>query len=99
MATASPVREQVVQARAMDPLVLLGCIIIVAAALTWVVPAGQYKRTSNIQKDALVQVVPGSYTRVPRHPVGIGGVLVAIPQGLEKAASIVFYVLLAGAAL
>ncbi len=99
MATAAPVRERVMEARAMDPLVLLGCIIIVAAALTWVVPAGQYKRTSNTQGDALIQVVPGSYMRVPRHPVGVGGVLVAIPQGLEKAASIVFYVLLAGAAL
>src|SRR5215831_18037192 len=99
MATASPVKEQVVQSRAMDPLVLLGCIIIAAAALTWVVPAGQYKRTSNSQGDALVQVVPGSYARVPRHPVGIGGILVSIPEGLEKAASIIFYVLIAGAAL
>jgi len=43
--------------------------------------------------------VPGSYMRVPRHPVGIGGVLVSIPQGLEKAAPVVFFVLLAGAAL
>ena len=99
MATASPVRKQVVQAKGMDPVVLLGCILVVAAALTWVVPAGQYKRTSNSEGDALAQVVPGSYVRVPRHPVGVGGVLESIPQGLERAASIVFYVLLAGAAL
>ena len=98
MATAAPIRERVVQAKAMDPLILLGCMIILAAALTWVVPAGQYKRSPNTQ-DSLVQVLPGSYMRVPRQPVGIGGVLLAIPQGLEKAASIVFYVLLAGAAL
>ena len=55
MATASPVRRQVVQGKAMDPVVLLGCILVVAAALTWVVPAGQYKRTSNSEGDALAR--------------------------------------------
>ena len=69
-----------------------------AVALTWVIPAGQYERSSDSQ-NGRTQVVPGSYKRVPPRRVGLGGLLLAIPQGLDKAAPIVFFVLLAGAAL
>lgn len=82
----------------MDPLLLLGSIIIVAVALTWVIPAGQYERSPDPQ-GGKIQVVPGSYKRVPPRPVGLGGLLLSIPQGLVKAAPIVFFVLLSGAAL
>jgi uncharacterized ion transporter superfamily protein YfcC len=84
--------------RTTDPLLLLGFIIVVAAALTWVIPAGQYQRSPDSQNGRM-QVVPGSYQRVPARPVGLGGVLLSIPQGLVQAAPIVFFVLLAGAAL
>jgi uncharacterized ion transporter superfamily protein YfcC len=82
----------------MDPLLLLGAILIVAVALTWVIPAGQYERSSDSQ-NGRTQVVPDSYKRVPPHPIGLGGLLLAIPDGLDRAAPIVFFVLLAGAAL
>jgi uncharacterized ion transporter superfamily protein YfcC len=49
--------------RTMDPLLLLGSIIIVAVALTWVIPAGQYERSPDPQSGK-IQVVPGSYKRV-----------------------------------
>jgi uncharacterized ion transporter superfamily protein YfcC len=82
----------------MDPLILLGSIIIVAVALTWVIPAGTYDRLPDSENGS-VQVVPSSYRTVPSRPVGIGGLLLCIPQGLIKAAPVLFYVLIAGAAL
>jgi len=85
-------------ARSMDPLLLLGSIILFAAALTWIIPAGQYERISDSQSGAIT-VVPGSYKYVHSHPVGLGGLLLSIPIGLAKAASIIFYVLICGAAL
>jgi uncharacterized ion transporter superfamily protein YfcC len=84
--------------KTIDPLLLLGSVILIAAALTWVIPSGQYERSSDSRTGAIT-VVPGSYHGVPSHPVGIGGVLLSIPRGLVGAASIIFYVLLSGAAL
>ncbi len=98
MATAVSVRESVGSRRGIDPLLLLGTIILMAVALTWLIPAGQYLRSPDAQSGRM-QVVPGSYKRVPSHPVGVGGLLLAIPQGLIEAAPIVFFVLLGGAAL
>jgi uncharacterized ion transporter superfamily protein YfcC len=82
----------------MDPLLLLGSIIVLAALLTWILPAGQFNRQTDPQTHRTV-VVPGSYTSVPRHPVGLWGTLVSIPQGLVEAGEVVFFVLLAGGAL
>lgn len=83
--------------RSIDPLLLLGAFIVLAAALTWIIPAGQYQR--QVDANGRAQVLPGSYKRVEPHPLGVGGVLLSIPQGLVKAAPIVFFVLLGGAAL
>src|SRR5258708_7509583 len=82
----------------MDPLLLIGSIIVLAAILTWVLPAGQFERQTDPQTHRTV-VVPGSYKSVPQHPVGPWGTLVSIPQGLVQAAEVVFFVLLAGGAL
>jgi uncharacterized ion transporter superfamily protein YfcC len=82
----------------MDPLLLLGAIIVLAALLTWILPAGQFERKSDPQTHRTV-VVPGSYKSVVRHPVGPWGTLVSIPQGLVEAGEVVFFILLAGGAL
>jgi uncharacterized ion transporter superfamily protein YfcC len=84
--------------RTMDPILLIGSIILLAALLTWILPAGRFERRRDPQTGRTL-VVPGSYKPVPRNPVGPWGVLVSIPQGLEEAAAVVFYVLLAGAAI
>jgi len=85
-------------ARTMDPLLLLGSVILVAVVLTWIIPAGQYERVSNPQMGAAT-VVPDSYRRLPAHPIGLGGLLLSVPKGLVRAAEIIFYVFIAGAAL
>ncbi len=84
--------------RTLDPLLLIGSIIVLAAMLTWVLPAGQFERETDAQTHRTV-VVPGSYKSVARHPVGPWGALVSIPEGLLEAAEVVFFVLLAGGAL
>src|SRR5258708_7133881 len=84
--------------RSMDPLLLIGSIIVLAAILTWVLPAGRFDRKTDPQTHRTV-VVPGSYKSVAQHPVGPWGTLVSIPQGLAEAGEVVFFVLLAGCAL
>jgi uncharacterized ion transporter superfamily protein YfcC len=82
----------------MDPLLLIGSIVVLAAVLTWILPAGRFERTHDAASGRTM-VVPGSFKNVPRNPIGPWGVLTSIPQGLTEAAAIVFYVFLAGAAI
>src|SRR5579871_6190471 len=84
--------------RTVDPLLLLGSILVLAAILTWIVPAGRFDRITDPQTQR-TSVVPGSYQQVARSPVGLWGALVAIPQGLGEAGEVVFFVLLAGGAM
>lgn len=84
--------------RSMDPILLVGSVILLAAVLTWILPAGRFARHRDPQTGRTI-VVPGSYKSVPRNPIGLWGVLVSIPQGLNEAAAVVFYIFLAGGAL
>jgi uncharacterized ion transporter superfamily protein YfcC len=79
------------------PLILLVFCVIAAAALTWVLPSGQYDRREDKAAGREV-VVPGTYHEVPASPVGPFDALVAIPKGMSDAASIIFYVFLVGGA-
>lgn len=79
------------------PLVLLTLFCILAAVLSYVLPAGQYARRLNTATGREV-VVPGSYHRVPPTPVGPLDVAVAIPKGLAAAGAVVFMIFLAGGA-
>ena len=79
------------------PLILLVLCVLVAAILTWVLPAGEYDR----REDKVAQrevVVAGTYHAVPASPVGPFDALVAIPKGMADASSIIFYVFLVGGA-
>lgn len=80
------------------PLALLiGCTFF-AAALTWVLPAGEYERRDDAATGRRV-VVAGTYHGVPAAPVGPGGAVLAVPKGLIDAASVVVVILLVGGAL
>jgi uncharacterized ion transporter superfamily protein YfcC len=79
------------------PLTLLVLCVLVAAILTWVLPAGQYDR----REDPVAQrevVVAGTYHAVHASPVGPFDALVAIPKGMADASAIIFYVFLVGGA-
>jgi uncharacterized ion transporter superfamily protein YfcC len=79
------------------PLVLLTLFIMLAAVLSYVLPAGQFARRPNAATGREV-VVPGSYHRVPSTPVGPLQVAVSIPRGLADAGAVVFLIFLAGGA-
>jgi uncharacterized ion transporter superfamily protein YfcC len=79
------------------PAVLLGGAVIVAAALTWVLPAGEYARRDDPATGRRV-VIAGTYHRVPAAPVGLLGAAVAVPRGFVAAAEVIAVVLFVGGA-
>jgi uncharacterized ion transporter superfamily protein YfcC len=82
--------------RVPHPLTLLcGCILLAAAA-SYVLPAGRYER----RRDAVGRdlVVAGTYHAVPPTPVHPFQALVAIPGGMVDAAGVIFFVFLIGGA-
>src|SRR5436309_2370691 len=79
------------------PLVLLVAGTALAAAASWVLPAGHYERRDDPVTGRRV-VVAGTYHAVPPRPVGPWRALVAIPKGMADAASVIFFVFLIGGA-
>jgi len=79
-------------------MALLAACILTAAALTYIVPAGQYERREDPKINRTV-VVAGSYHRVPPSPVNPFRALVAVPKGIMNAADVLALVFMAGAAL
>jgi uncharacterized ion transporter superfamily protein YfcC len=73
---------------------LVGCVLL-AAALTWVLPGGKYQRREDPATGRSV-VVAGTYSEVARHPVGPFEAFVAIPKGIVDAASVIGLVFLIG---
>ena len=79
------------------PIVLLLGAVIIAALLTWVLPAGEYSRKKDDATGRQV-VVAGTYHRVAASPTGPWAAAVSIPRGFVEAADVVMVVLLAGGA-
>jgi uncharacterized ion transporter superfamily protein YfcC len=79
------------------PLVLLLGAVVVAAALTWVLPAGAFERREDAVTGRTV-VVAGTYAPVPSTPVGPFAVFVAVPRGFVEAADVVAVILFVGGA-
>jgi uncharacterized ion transporter superfamily protein YfcC len=79
------------------PVILLIAGVAICAALTWILPAGEYERRDDPATGRRV-VVAGTYHRVEPAPVGPFGAVVAIPRGFVEAADVVAVVLFVGAA-
>jgi uncharacterized ion transporter superfamily protein YfcC len=75
---------------------LVGCVLL-AAVLTWLLPAGKYERRED-QATGRSVVVPGTYRRVEQQPVDPFQALVAIPKGIVDAASVIGLIFLIGGA-
>ena len=71
--------------------------MVVAAAVTWIVPAGEYEREVDEATGRTVAVA-GTYRQVPQQPVGPFGVAVAIPRGFVEGADVIATILFVGAA-
>lgn len=79
------------------PLVLLLGGVVVAAVLTWVLPAGSYERVLDPATGRSL-VVPGSYASVPAAPVGVFEAMVAVPRGIVAGADVILTILFVGGA-
>jgi uncharacterized ion transporter superfamily protein YfcC len=71
--------------------------VLVAAALTWILPAGEYTRREDAATHRSV-VVAGTYHRVTAAPVGPFAAVVAVPRGFVEAADVIAVVLFVGGA-
>ena len=76
--------------------VLLFLIIIIAALLTYVVPAGEFTR---VEVDGRQAVEPGTFKTIDQQPVGLFTVLQSFQLGMINAANIVFFVFIIGGAV
>ncbi len=93
---------------ARNPIVVLLFILLLAAALTYVLDSGSYQRENGlvvpdsyqtISKDRSVLHIASSVKYAPQgeaRPVGAVDVLMAIPQGLQRGGGLIFMVLVIG---
>ena len=73
---------------------LIFAIMLVMAALTYILPAGQY---DTVEKDGRTYTVAGSYHHVSANPQGIGSVLTAPAKGFRDCADIIVFIFITGA--
>ncbi len=74
--------------------VILFLILIFVTVLTYFIPAGEFARE---EVDGRIVVIPDSFEFVEQSPVGLSGLLQAIPEGMISGAEIIFIVFFAGA--
>lgn len=74
--------------------VILISFIIIAAITTYIIPAGVYERVAG--PEGRTTIDPTSYERVDGTPVGIIGLMTAIPRGLMAAGEVIFFTFMIG---
>lgn len=92
--------------RGSNPIIVLLSILLLAGALTYLVGAGQFERDGNLVVPGSYQVLEkdNSLTNLFRfrddpdvaQPVSLVQLALAIPQGLERGANLIFMVLIIG---
>jgi uncharacterized ion transporter superfamily protein YfcC len=86
-----------VRIRFPHPFVLLLGGVVVAALLTWVVPAGEFERRTDPATGRSIAVA-GTYHRVDPAPVGPMQTALAVPRGMVDGAEVIIAILLVGGA-
>jgi uncharacterized ion transporter superfamily protein YfcC len=74
---------------------LIMLFVMVAVALTYIIPAGQYEMIKDATTGKTL-IDPSSFHFVDRTPVGIMGFLLSITNGMNGAAGVIFLVFLVG---
>lgn len=74
---------------------ILLAVVIIAAVLSYVIPAGEFER---VETGDRTEVIPGSYDNVEQSPVTFFELFKAIPLGLIDGGGIIFYIFLVGGA-
>lgn len=78
-----------------DAIIIILILMVVFIALTWIIPAGEYKYTRFQDREILI---PDSYHQVDANPQGIFAYLTAPIKGFVSAAQIIGFCLLVGGA-
>lgn len=81
--------------RVPDTYTLIFFFVIIAAVLTYLLPAGIYEMIKNPATGRMV-VDPTSYHGVAKAPVGLMQFLLAIPLGMKRGATVIFMVMIVG---
>ncbi|HAE92614.1 YfcC family protein [Tissierella praeacuta] len=76
-------------------LIIISCIILLAALLTYIVPAGQYDRVED-PASGRVLVDPSSYHGTEKNPASIMDIFTAVPKGFLATSWICFLILIVG---
>lgn len=95
MSTENNQAEKKKRFKAPDALALMVILMVIAAILTYVLPAGEYDRIADPNTGRNI-VDATSYHTVDSNPVSIWGVLQAVPKGLDQAASVINFLLIIG---
>jgi len=80
-----------------DALVLLVFLIIIAALLTYIIPAGQFNRIEDPNTGKMV-VETGTFQTIDQTPISLGQLFLAVPNGMSSASTVIFFLLLIGGA-
>ncbi len=84
-------------AEAPNVLLFIFCMLVVAAVLTYIIPAGAYDRYFNEALNRTL-VDPTSYHAVEQSPVSIMGIFAAIPNGIVANISVISIIFAYGGA-
>jgi uncharacterized ion transporter superfamily protein YfcC len=74
---------------------LIFSLLIIIAALTWIIPGGQYERTTINGREVVVQ---NSFKYIDNNPQGFFAIFIAPLKGFVEAAVIIGFVLIVGGA-
>ena len=75
---------------------LLFLLAVVAAVLTWIIPAGSFER---VTEDGVTRVVAGTFAFSEQQPQGPWQIFEALVQGFKNQVSLIFMILFVGAAV
>lgn len=76
-------------------LVIVGTLVVLVLALSWVVPSGTYKR---VEKDGRQITIPGTYQQIEKVRLGPQWLMIAPIKGFADGAMIISFLFLIGGA-
>jgi len=75
--------------------VILFLVILIMAIFTYIIPAGEFDRVKDPNTGRTV-VDPASFHAVDQNPTGFFDLWLAVPAGMQAAASIIFFIFIVG---
>ena len=81
--------------KTLHPFIMMVILLILCFIISYIVPAGSYERAST-QDGTTMLVDPESFVYIQRTPVSPEQLLLSITQGLQRGASIIFFLLIIG---